>query len=88
MCWQPGNTIDDLNKIAVEQALRFFGGNKTKTAHSLGIAIRTLDGWLLKYAAAAGGKDGEINGGGGPKPLKNADSKKVDKPTSSASARD
>lgn len=48
--WQPGVTLEELEKAAILKALRFHGGNKTVTANALGIAIRTLDSKLEKYA--------------------------------------
>lgn len=49
MIWQPGVTLEDLEKQAILEALRFYGNNKTRTAQALGIAIRTLDNKLAKY---------------------------------------
>jgi hypothetical protein len=47
--WQPGITLEQLEKQVILKALQFFGGNKTRTAQSLDIAIRTLDNKLEKY---------------------------------------
>lgn len=47
--WYMGMTLDDLEKQAIEKAYRLYGQNKTATAASLGIAIRTLDAKLEKY---------------------------------------
>lgn len=47
--WQPGQTLDDIEKEAILRAFRFYGGNKTKTAQALGISIRTLEGRLESY---------------------------------------
>jgi len=49
MTWSPGVTIEDLEKEAVIKAFRFYNQNKTHTANSLGIAIRTLDSKLEQY---------------------------------------
>lgn len=49
MNWSPGQTIELLEKEAIQGALRYHGGNKTRTAEALGIAIRTLDNKLLIY---------------------------------------
>ena len=49
--WQPGMSLEDIEKIAILKAFDFFRGNKTQTANSLGIAIRTLDSKLEKYGA-------------------------------------
>lgn len=47
--WNPGMTIESMEKEAILQALRFYRGNKTATANALGIAIRTLDNKLAQY---------------------------------------
>lgn len=50
--WQPGQTLEELEKQAILMAFRFFRGNKTQTARSLDIAIRTLDQKLENYQNA------------------------------------
>lgn len=57
--WTPGRTLADIEKEVILHAHRFYGFNKTKTAQSLGIAIRTLDARLAQYEA----------GDHGPRPL-------------------
>ena len=47
--WQPGMTLESIEKEAILQAFRYFRGNKTATANALGFAIRTLDAKLEKY---------------------------------------
>lgn len=47
--WQPGMSLEDVEKEVILKAFRFYQQNKTHTAHSLGIAIRTLDAKLEKY---------------------------------------
>jgi len=47
--WSPGMTLDFIEKQTILAAFRHFRGNKTATATSLGIAIRTLDNKLEKY---------------------------------------
>jgi len=49
IAWQPGLTLEDIEKATILKAFRFYQGNKTKTANSLGIAIRTLDNRLAAY---------------------------------------
>lgn len=49
--WQPGMTLDSMEKMAILQAYRFYRSNKTATANALGISIRTLDNKLEKYAS-------------------------------------
>jgi len=45
-----GQTLEDIERAAIAQALRRYGGNKTKTAHALGIATSTLYEKMRKYA--------------------------------------
>lgn len=47
--WSPGMTLDYVEKQVIKAALAYHSGNKTKTADSLGIAIRTLDNKLARY---------------------------------------
>lgn len=47
--WSPGMKLEYLEKMAIEEALKFYRGNKTQTAAALGIAIRTLDAKLEIY---------------------------------------
>lgn len=47
--WTPGLNLETVEKIVIQQAYKFYRGNKTTTASSLGIAIRTLDAKLEKY---------------------------------------
>lgn len=49
--WSPGVSLESVEKQAIILAYRFYRGNKTATANSLGIAIRTLDSKLEKYHA-------------------------------------
>lgn len=49
MCWQPGNSLEEIEKAAILAAFRFCAENKTKTAQCLGIAVRTLDNKLEQY---------------------------------------
>jgi hypothetical protein len=49
--WTPGVTLDQLERHAIEQAFRFYQGNKSATARALDIAVRTLEAKLEKYAA-------------------------------------
>jgi len=49
--WSPGVSLEDLERQCVLAAFRYYRGNKTATAQSLGIAIRTLDNKLEKYQA-------------------------------------
>lgn len=47
--WSPGVSIETMIQSAIESALSYYKGNKTATAHALGISIRTLDTRLDKY---------------------------------------
>lgn len=49
--WSPGQTLESIEKIAIQQAYKFYRGNKTQTALSLGISVRTLDTKLENYDA-------------------------------------
>jgi hypothetical protein len=47
----PGMKLESLEQLAIESAFTHYRGNKTATAQSLGIAIRTLENKLEKYEA-------------------------------------
>lgn len=47
--WVPGVSLESVEKQVILAAFRFYRGNKTTTAASLGIAIRTLDNKLEQY---------------------------------------
>lgn len=49
--WQVGMTLENLEREVILRCYRYFRGNKTTCAASLGIAIRTLDNKLEKYGA-------------------------------------
>jgi hypothetical protein len=46
--WNPGMKLVQLETEVIRAAFKFYKGNKTSTASSLGIAIRTLDMKLKK----------------------------------------
>lgn len=48
--WQPGVTLEEMEKEVIMKALQFFHGNKTHTANALGISIRTIQNKLSQYA--------------------------------------
>lgn len=48
--WSPGLSLDELEKQVILAAYKFHHNNKTATAASLKIAIRTLDNKLERYA--------------------------------------
>lgn len=47
--WFPGVTLKELEKEAIKKALTFYKWNKTATAQSLGISVRTIDNKISKY---------------------------------------
>lgn len=47
--WYPGLTIAECERENIERTLRFYGGNKTHAAASLGISIKTLYNKLKEY---------------------------------------
>ncbi len=47
--WNPGSTLESIEKDVILQALKFYRGNKTATASALQMGIRTLDTKLEKY---------------------------------------
>lgn len=47
--WQPGVKLEEVERIVILQALRFHQGNRTHTANSLGISIRTLAARISIY---------------------------------------
>jgi len=47
--WNPGQTLDDIEKNVILQALQYHSGNRTHTAKALGISIRTLRNKLADY---------------------------------------
>ena len=49
-----GQTLEQLEKAAIEQTLHRFDGNKTKAAKALGIAASTLYEKIRRYGLKAG----------------------------------
>ena len=47
--WSPGMKLETLEEHVIIKAYAFYQNNKTATANSLGISIRTLDNKLEKY---------------------------------------
>lgn len=50
--WQPGQTLDDIERSVILNALKYHQGNRTHTARALGISIRTLRNKLADYRRA------------------------------------
>jgi two-component system, response regulator FlrC len=47
--WKPGRTLNDIERTVILEALEYHMGNRTHTAKSLGISIRTLRNKLAEY---------------------------------------
>lgn len=47
--WSPGHTLDSLEKQVIEAAWTYYRKNKSLTASSLGITVRTLENKLKQY---------------------------------------
>jgi len=47
--WTPGITLNDIERNVILEALQYHKGNRTHTARSLGISIRTLRNKLADY---------------------------------------
>lgn len=47
--WKPGRTLNDIERTVILEALDYHMGNRTHTAKSLGISIRTLRNKLAEY---------------------------------------
>jgi hypothetical protein len=58
--WTPGVSLEAIERQIIEEAYQFFRQNKSATASSLGIAVRTLDNKLNLYAESdKQGKDAD-----------------------------
>jgi hypothetical protein len=47
--WQPGITLEEIEKEVILTAMRFFHNNKTHVAQALGVSIRTIQNKMAKY---------------------------------------
>jgi hypothetical protein len=47
--WQPGMTLEDIERLVILRAIKYYKHNKSQTARALGIGIRTLDSKLERY---------------------------------------
>lgn len=47
--WYIGMSLKDLERKAIEKAMEYFGGNKTKVAASLDVSLRTIDNKISLY---------------------------------------
>ncbi len=48
--WSPGTTLEAIERQVIQKAFEFYRQNKSATSRALGIAIRTLEAKLEKYA--------------------------------------
>lgn len=48
--YRPGMTLDELERGAIQDAMRYYKGVKTTVARSLQITVKTLDSKLRRYA--------------------------------------
>ena len=60
ICIPPNTTIEQLERVAITEALQRFGGNRTHTARSLGISVRTLQRKLQAWGTE---KTAGVDGG-------------------------
>lgn len=49
MEWSPGMSLEEAERQVIIAALRYHGGNRTHTAQSLKVAVRTVTNKLVKY---------------------------------------
>jgi DNA-binding NtrC family response regulator len=47
--WQPGVTLEEIEKQVILAALRFYNQNRTVTADALGISVRTIQNKIAKW---------------------------------------
>lgn len=47
--WEPGKTLNDIERDVILRALQYHNGNRTHTARALAISIRTLRNKLAEY---------------------------------------
>lgn len=49
MNWQPGITLEQIEKEVILKALRFYNDNRQAAANALGVSVRTIGNKLAKY---------------------------------------
>ncbi len=59
--WSPGVTLEHVEKQVILKAYKHYRENKTVTASALGIAVRTLDNKLEKYAEDQAKEERELS---------------------------
>lgn len=47
--WQPGISLEEIERNTIISALKFYQGNRTHAAGALKIALRTLTNKITKY---------------------------------------
>lgn len=57
--WQPGMTLEQVEKMTIQKALRFYQGNQERTARALGISTKTIYNKIRQYEGK-GIDDGSI----------------------------
>lgn len=62
--WQPGMTLEQVEKAVILKAFRHYGGVQTATASALGVSVRTIRNKLVSYGMK-GLKDDDGNELGG-----------------------
>jgi|SRR5579859_3344680 len=60
--WYPGLTVEQCERELIERTLKFYEGNQTHAANSLGITVKTLYNKLKEYrmGEAENGRAGEL----------------------------
>ena len=49
MNWQPGISLEEMEREIIITALRFYHWNRTKTAESLQVSVRTIQNKIAQY---------------------------------------
>ena len=49
MNWQPGITLDEIERDVIIAALKFYHWNRTKTAEALEVSVRTIQNKIAQY---------------------------------------
>lgn len=62
MHFQPGIPMSEVEAFWLKENMRYFHGNKTKVAASMGVSIRTVDAWIEKYMGVKDGLQKETKG--------------------------
>ena len=51
--WYLGMTLDQAERKIIEKVLRFYNGNKSATARSLGVSVKTIENKVKQYEQEA-----------------------------------